>query len=288
MISLKGGGRTIRADSAVRETVLVASASGPVGSIAQEYPERRLLHGQERDTVEHLQYFYIVPVREVISLDMQRNVCASSVSLVITIFLIAFAVQAGAEDIDKLMADLHAGGPAVRVSAIEELGKMKNDKAVNALVGIIEERDEDWRIQIRAIKALGAADNPKFVELLMDMLNDPFVTNDCPALKWNAALALGSFGKYPRVFDALTHALQDRDLYVREAVIQSLGQLGDGRAVPFLIAALNGRSFAIRASAIRALEKLDDPEAASYLKRIAQSDKDALLRNEALSALEKR
>ncbi len=202
------------------------------------------------------------------------------VRIVVSFAVVLSAASAGAAskgEIDKLAADLYSDSREARFSAVDALGKMKDEKATGILLGVIEERSDDWKLQIKAIRAMGSGDNPKFVELLLNILNDPFVTNDCPAMKWNAATALGSFGKYPRVFDALVNALHDRDLYVRETAADSLGRIGDKRAAPFLLDALHDKSFAMKASAIRAIRKLHDPAALSHLKRVTLSDKDALL-----------
>ncbi|HEX8947747.1 MAG TPA: HEAT repeat domain-containing protein [Dissulfurispiraceae bacterium] len=208
---------------------------------------------------------------------MRRGLCVRIFLSLAVILSAASAGATGTGEIDKLAADLHSGSREARFSAVDALGRMKDEKATEILLGVIEERSDDWKLQIRAIRVMGSRDNPKFVDLLLDILNDPFVTNDCPAMKWNAATALGNFGKYPRVFDALVNALHDRDLYVREAAAESLGQIGDKRAAPFLLDVLHDKSFAMKASAIRAIRQLHDPAALSYLKRVALSDKDAIL-----------
>ena len=214
-----------------------------------------------------------------------RTIYASFIGLLVIGLSVAFVPEADADGIERLVADLDSGSPEVRMAAVERLGTIKSDESVQALIGVVRDRGDDWRLQIRAIRKLGSTDNPAFVELLIDMLNDPFVTNTCPALKWNAALALGSFARYPKVFDALVYSLHDKDIYVREAVIQSLGRLGDARAVPFLAEALHDKSFAIQYSAVKALGILKDSGAAGYLRRIARNSDDPLLRSEARSFL---
>lgn len=152
-------------------------------------------------------------------------------------------------------------------------------------MSVIENQGEDWKIQIRAVKLLAEIKNYRAVDILIRTLEDPFFTYDCPALKWNAAFALGNFKNYDRVVDVLIDALNDKTLYVREAAIQSLGEIGSRKAVPYLIFALSDKSFAIRISAVIALGKIGDMEAIHFVKRVLENDADPHIRDEAVKAL---
>ncbi|MDA8214663.1 MAG: HEAT repeat domain-containing protein [Nitrospiraceae bacterium] len=192
-----------------------------------------------------------------------------------------------ADDIDKLILKLQHNDLRVRILAIEELGRIRDDESVRALMSVIENQGEDWKIQIRVVKLLAEIKNPRAVDLLIKVLDDPFFTYDCPALKWNAALALGNFKNYSKVVDVLIDALTDKTLYVREAAMQSLGNIGDRKAVPYLISALSDKSFAIRMSAIKALGKTGDESAIPFVKRVLDNDADPHIRDEAVKALRK-
>ena len=170
---------------------------------------------------------------------------------------------------------------------MEELGRIGDDDSVRALMSVIENQGEDWKIQIRAIRLLAEIKSPKAIDIFMRILQDPFFTNDCPALKWNAALALGNYKGHSKVADVLIDALTDKTLYVREAAIQSLGEIGSRKAVPYLIFALNDKSFAIRVSAIMALGKIRDGSAIPFVKRVLDNDADPHIRDEAAKALRK-
>ncbi|WP_333653004.1 HEAT repeat domain-containing protein [Dissulfurispira sp.] len=168
---------------------------------------------------------------------------------------------------------------------MEELGRIGDDDSVRALMSVIENQGEDWKIQIRAVKLLAEIRSPKAVDIFMRILQDPFFTYDCPALKWNAALALGNFKGHSKVADVLIDALNDKTLYVREAAIQSLREIGSRKAVPYLISALNDKSFAIRINAIMALGKIGDESAIPFVKRVLYNDADPHIRDEAAKAL---
>lgn len=190
-----------------------------------------------------------------------------------------------AENVDILAAKLRHGKPEVRLSAIEALGKIRDAEALEELISVIEDRTEDWTIKVRVVKLLGEIRDPRATGVLIKILEDPTFTRGCAALKWNAALALGNFKGHAKVIDALIDALTDRTLYVREAAIQSLGEIGNPKAAPYLIPALNNRSFAIKISAIKAIGKIGAVEAIPHLRKILTGDGDMYIREEAARAL---
>lgn len=206
--------------------------------------------------------------------------------LLIIIFFIIPEKRSLAVDIDKLMANLQSGEWQTRLLAVEELGRIRDGKAVDALLNLVVIKGEDWRIKIKAIRLLGEIADLRVLEVLVRIFNNPFLNNECPAIKWNTAIALGKyFNKGSKAVDSLIEALSYNNLIIREAAIESLGKIGDSRAVPFLIPALNDKSFAIKFSTINALKNIGDPKAVPFLKQIADNDNDLHIKEEALSAL---
>ncbi|HYA31386.1 MAG TPA: HEAT repeat domain-containing protein [Thermodesulfovibrionales bacterium] len=188
---------------------------------------------------------------------------------------------------DDVIAKLQSMNPAESdyASAVEELRKGADDRVVKALIRVVEERRDNWKLQISAIRLLGEIGNPLAAEVLIKVVTDGIFTNECPALKWNGIVALGSFRNDPRVVAALVYRLDEDTLYLREAVIQSLGRIGDRETFPYLVAALGDKHFAVRMSAIKALETMEDSKAIPFLQEIAKNDADLLVRDEALKAL---
>jgi HEAT repeat protein len=221
-------------------------------------------------------------------LNSYRKLFESLIILLFIIFLIGAGEKAAAGNIDELIGNLQSSNRQSRLLAVEELGRLRNDKAIDALLNFVVVKDEDWRIKIRAISLLGEIAEPRVSEALVKIFNDPFLNEECPAIKWHTAIALGkNFNKGSRAADSLIGALNHNNLLIREAAIQSLGIIGDSRAVPFLIPALNDKSFAIKFSAIKALRNIGDPQAIPFLKRIADNDNDPYIKGEALSTLKK-
>ncbi len=202
--------------------------------------------------------------------------------LLFIIFLLVVGEKAIAGDIEELIANLQSSNLQTRLLAVEELGRVKDDRAVDTFLEIVIVKGEDWRIKIKVIRLLAEIENPKAEELLVRIFNDPFLNEECPAIKWNTAIALGKdFNKGSRAVDSLIDALNQDNLLVREAAIQSLGKIGDPRAVPFLIQALNDKSFAIKFSTIKALGDIGDPRAIHFIKQLADNDNDPYIKEAA-------
>jgi HEAT repeat protein len=206
------------------------------------------------------------------------SIC-SSVFLFVVVLTVSSAYCGTA---DLLLARLHYYDPDIHIEKLEKPSGVRDRALVRALGSVATNINEDWHVRISAIRALGATGDPAATDALMTTLLD-----FCPAIRWNAANALGGFSDDPRVVDSLLDALHSDTLYIREAAIRSLGRIGSRKAVPRLIERLASRSFAIRFSAIISLGEIKDADAIPYLTMIAERDADALLRNEALSALGK-
>lgn len=202
-----------------------------------------------------------------------------------TIFLL-YCTKAKATETEELANYLNSKEQSVRISAVEQLGRMKDKNAAEILLRVVFRSTEDWKVKIKAIRALGEFEDPQISDRLVTLFNNPFLNEECPAVKWNTAIALGNrSNRGSRAVDSLINALNHENLIIREAAIQSLGRIGDARAVPYLITALKDDSFAIKASAIEALEKIGDPEAIPFLKQIMEGENEMLLKKKAEAAL---
>lgn len=221
---------------------------------------------------------------------------SSAAAYFVYIFLLAvsavsMAAPAGlaaSNDVNRMVTELKKPEWQKNLSSSAWVARFNNERSFEVLTELISNKGINWRVRIRAIRLLGETGNPRGISFLAEILNDPFLNNDCPAIKWNTATALGNFKKDPTALDTLINTLRhDDNNVVREAVIESLGKVGDRRAVPFLLSALEDSSFAIRFSAIKALGAIGDPEAIPYLKRISDRDSDPYIKSEALASLKR-
>ncbi|MEW6116559.1 MAG: HEAT repeat domain-containing protein [Nitrospirota bacterium] len=184
--------------------------------------------------------------------------------------------------VDQVMADLMHRDAQVRLSALETIERNRDVRAVKALMDILGNQAEDWKLRIRVIRLLAEIGDPRAADALMNALGDY-----CPAIKWNATVALGRFSGSPRVVRALIDMLDDHSTVVREAAVASLGAIGDAYAVPQLIEALKDRTISVVLSALRALENIGDERALTPVRAIAEGHADPLLRSVAASVAEK-
>lgn len=202
------------------------------------------------------------------------------------IFLGSAAIDADAAatlDYDRIEKALNSTDWETRLAAVEELNKVRNERSLKLLMQVADTSVEYWPVKIRAILILGEIGDYRAVDILLSVFNDNFLHHECPAIKSYTAVALGNF-KERRVVDALVTGISHGEIYTREASINSLGKIGDPRAVPALLPMLNDSSFAIRFSTIKALESIKDLSAVAHLQRIASGDKDQVIRESALSA----
>lgn len=134
--------------------------------------------------------------------------------------------------IARMMPLLQDNVKAVRVEAADALARI-GEAAVPCLLEALQSRE--WLVKLHAIEALGKMQSPDTVEpLLFVLFNDPDV-----AVRTDAVRALGDIGD-PRAVDFLLTALNDLD--VRPVAVESLGKIGDRRAVPALVKIVNGSS----------------------------------------------
>ena len=92
---------------------------------------------------------------------------------------------------------------------------------------------EDWLVRLHTVEALGKIKSSTVVDpLLRVMFND----RDS-AIRVDAARSLGELGD-PRAVEFLITAMRDED--IRPIAIEALGKIGDRRAVPVLIGVITG------------------------------------------------
>lgn len=209
--------------------------------------------------------------------------------LLILLLFLLLIVPSGisvAATVDELITNLYSPDLLVQLSAVEELGRMNESEAVEALLDFIFNVAENWRVKIKAIRSLGEIPDQTITDKLVIIFNDPFLNEECPAIKWNTIIALGQhFNKGSKAVDSLIEALKYNNLLIKEAAIQSLGKIGDHKAVPFLIPSLYDKNFSVKFSTIKALENIGNKQAIPFIRQIADKDNDPFIKEAALSAL---
>lgn len=179
-----------------------------------------------------------------------------------------------------LVAALDDTDPNVRMVAAEALGVI-GTAAPESYPGLIAHLDRGVPV-IRALAKLGPEGKKAEGEFIA-RLGDAD-----PAIRWNAARALGKIQAGPSGIEALVRSFSDKEPEVREHAAEALGDIGPpaGSAVVPLTGLLTDENFKVRRDAARSLGKIGvgAKSAADALRKLA-TDPEASVRAAAAQAL---
>ncbi|HEY0756529.1 MAG TPA: HEAT repeat domain-containing protein [Ktedonobacteraceae bacterium] len=137
---------------------------------------------------------------------------------------------------------------AVRVSAVQKLGKMGKQAPLGLLLAAL--RDEQGSVRVAAVRALSRNPRQAAISALVAVLDDH---------EWlvraEAALALGEMREMAPL-EPLLALLQDADATVRASAARALGETGDTQALVPLQKSLQDDDWSVRESATLALALL--------------------------------
>lgn len=145
----------------------------------------------------------------------------------------------------------------VRRQAIQSLGKMRDIRAVGVLRHVVV--GEDRYVRGVAAQVLGSLRDTSAVDLLISVVDREMHLQGRSGeeLMASIARALGVLNDR-RGIDALIRLLDHPGVHVRSAAAESLGQIGDLRAADALVPALNDGSIFVHWAAVRSLVTLKD------------------------------
>ena len=186
--------------------------------------------------------------------------------------------------IDALMKILKR--PELRWDAIQALTNIRSEQVVELLIGLLD--DPDIEVQRKAVDALKEIGDNRAIDALVKLINRP-------NLRYKAIRALTNFN-IQRVVDSLLVLLDDPDIEMQRKIVDTLGEIGNNQAIDPLVKRLNRPE--LRREAIQALTNfraeqvvepliglLDDPDIEVQCKAV-----DALGKiggNQAIDALVK-
>ena len=178
------------------------------------------------------------------------------------------------KEVDKLLEEIT--DPADKKNSYyhaREALQNKGEDAVNYLIRLVSDNDGRQQTVCRIIKALELTRSKKAVQPLINYLND-----DDSFIVSRAVFSLGEIGD-ARAYDHLEELFKKNHLQgscAPEDTIEALGKLGDKKAVPLLINALNSGEH-LYSSAV-ALGRLKDPKAVDSLLILLTHDNDDVVR----------
>jgi HEAT repeat protein len=183
----------------------------------------------------------------------------------------------GSSVIEPLLNVFNPENISMTSSAIVILGNLKDNRAVEPLIGVLK-YFTSWKVRYEAARSLGKIKDRRSILPLIDALNDKHVK-----VREGAAEALRQIG--PIAVDPLITALSDDNLNICHDAIVLLGDIKASQAVePLILVLKNHELWTLRFEAARALGKIRDTRAIEPLIE-ALNDKDAYVREGVKSVL---
>ncbi|MBI4689567.1 MAG: HEAT repeat domain-containing protein [Nitrospirae bacterium] len=203
-----------------------------------------------------------------------------------------------AEDI--LIEALEDEDENVRSMAYTGLGKIRSTRSVNYLIRFLEKHNNEHpRVTAHAVEALGKIGDEKAVEILVEIAltnrglydGGPWDTENIGYVYLDAGKALGKIKSKTSV-NLLLHYLHDRNNEIRSNAARILGYLKSTETLRPLIEALNDSDPKVRWGAAVSLGEIGDNSAVEPLlkllgKNIFKNEKDKYVRRVATLALGK-
>lgn len=177
-----------------------------------------------------------------------------------------------------LAADPNA---AARIYSARELAKEGSALARTALDGAFA-HDPFWGVLEQVAKALGKTHAPWAQRILT-----AWIAHEHPKVRRAVAAALGEFKNADAAAALLGPARSDASYFAQGAALHALGKTRDARAFDVLAAAIAGASWngTVESGAARGLGELGDSRATPLLVAASRPGKDESLRRAALAAL---
>jgi len=181
----------------------------------------------------------------------------------------AVSIAGHTGDIDTARSGLVDPAAVVRgaaLDALERIGALDDDSLTGAFA--------DPAVEVRRRAAELAAHHPA-VDLL------PLLDDADPSVVEVAAWSCGEHeSNRADVVDRLIELADHDEALVRESAVAALGAIGDGRALPTIIAAATGDKPAVRRRAVLALAPFEGPEVDAAIES-ALTDRDWQVRQSA-------
>ncbi len=179
----------------------------------------------------------------------------------------AMVQRCRAEKAGALVAQLRASDWSARASAALQLGRLKEETAVEALLGALDDPANDWRVLQPALSALGELRDRRALPRLTALVSAPGegrFYDEKERARTVAAIALAVIDG-PAATKLLAPHLASDDWRRRNRAAEALGKTGDPDAVAPLLAALEHspptEDGAFQELALQALGELAEPRA---------------------------
>jgi len=162
-------------------------------------------------------------------------------------------VRIGDAAVDPLLRALNQNSHWISARACDPLSKIGSEKAVDGLLGALDNTKLDDRIKRYILQSLGNVESERVLNPLIRHLGHDDWAIRCAVLR-----SLGQIGG-ERAEEAAVGALKDKERYVVESAIAVLGQMKSTRAPAHLIEILEDWKGMVRIKISRALAEIGEP-----------------------------
>ena len=145
------------------------------------------------------------------------------------------------------------------IIALVKIGEPTVELLINAL------KDKEWRVRWQAAETLGEIRDLRAIKPLINTLND-----ENNGVRSNSIIALVKIGE-PTV-ELLINVLTDKEGQIRGQAAETLGEIGDLRAVIPLISTLKDENPWVRMTAVNALGNIGDARAVEPLQNVLNDE----------------
>lgn len=190
----------------------------------------------------------------------------------------SFRPPAGSAELIRLIKDME---DSVRMRALESAIARKDQKAVETIINY--RRHGNPAIKRLVYKALGGINPPELHRSLREVFSEGVFDQD-PEIRLASVTGLKAI-KDPRVLDIMSVLLQDPNMAVRVATLKAYGATRYPQALQPLLAALQNEELEVKVAALEGMEALQMKEAIPHLKSMASAEPDEKLKKRLQAAI---
>ncbi|MFN3926937.1 MAG: HEAT repeat domain-containing protein [Pseudanabaenaceae cyanobacterium] len=163
----------------------------------------------------------------------------------------------------ELQADLQAEDLGIRMKVLPASRALSESERFQLVIQAVN--DPNSRIRYDAISQLGTL-GQQDINLTQTVLKEALWHDPEMDVRAAAADSIAALGLTASFTDLAEVYQQTNDWLLQFSIIAALGELGDERAYPLLVQALQHENDLIKTAAIGALGELDDPTAVEALR----------------------
>ncbi|BBO80667.1 hypothetical protein DSCO28_12330 [Desulfosarcina ovata subsp. sediminis] len=180
--------------------------------------------------------------------------------------------------LDALVKLLEDSDPEIRRVSVSALGRMGSEKPLEVLIKLLMDDEDDW-VRETAVEALGEIGSVTSEDTLIGLLQD-----DSNQIRAEAATALGKIGS-KKSEKALINLLQNGEYWVRGIAAEALGKIGSIKSEDALMKSLGDEDEQVCRNAAVALCRIGSNKAADALIKLMGDGDEQVCRNAAVALM---